>query len=40
MDLLMAAHGKVDFPPDNGVELRGDMTQMGESFDFDEANPG
>jgi HAE1 family hydrophobic/amphiphilic exporter-1 len=33
MDLLMAAHGKVDFPPGYGVELRGDMTQMGESFE-------
>ena len=32
MDLLMAAHGKIDFPPGYGVELRGDMTQMGESF--------
>jgi HAE1 family hydrophobic/amphiphilic exporter-1 len=28
----MAAHGKVNFPPGYGVELRGDMTQMGESF--------
>jgi HAE1 family hydrophobic/amphiphilic exporter-1 len=33
MDLLMAAHGKVNFPPGYGVELRGDMTQMEESFD-------
>ncbi|HEX7548366.1 MAG TPA: efflux RND transporter permease subunit, partial [Candidatus Methylomirabilis sp.] len=32
MDLLMAAHGKVNFPPGYGVELRGDMTQMEESF--------
>jgi HAE1 family hydrophobic/amphiphilic exporter-1 len=32
MDLLMAAHGQVDFPPGYGVELRGDMTQMEESF--------
>ncbi len=32
MDLLMAAHGKVDFPPGYGVELRGDMTQMEDSF--------
>ena len=32
MDLLMAAQGKVDFPPGYGVELRGDMTQMEESF--------
>jgi hydrophobic/amphiphilic exporter-1 (mainly G- bacteria), HAE1 family len=32
MDLLMAAHEKVSFPPGYGVELRGDMTQMEESF--------
>jgi multidrug efflux pump subunit AcrB len=32
MDLLMAAHAKLDFPPGYGAELRGDMTQMGESF--------
>jgi HAE1 family hydrophobic/amphiphilic exporter-1 len=32
MDLLMAAHGKLDFPPGYGMELRGDMTQMEESF--------
>ena len=32
MDLLMAAHGRIDFPPGYGVELRGDMTQMEESF--------
>jgi HAE1 family hydrophobic/amphiphilic exporter-1 len=32
MDLMMAAHQKVDFPPGYGVELRGDMTQMEESF--------
>ena len=32
MDLLMAAHGKLDFPPGYGIELRGDMTQMEESF--------
>jgi HAE1 family hydrophobic/amphiphilic exporter-1 len=32
MDLLMAAYGKIDFPPGYGVELRGDMTQMEESF--------
>ena len=32
MDLLMAAHGKIDLPPGYGVELRGDMTQMEESF--------
>ena len=32
MDLLMATHGKLEFPPGYGVELRGDMTQMEESF--------
>ncbi|MDO8479081.1 MAG: efflux RND transporter permease subunit [Candidatus Rokubacteria bacterium] len=32
MDLLMAAHEKINFPPGYGVELRGDMTQMEESF--------
>jgi HAE1 family hydrophobic/amphiphilic exporter-1 len=32
MDLLMAAHGNIAFPPGYGVELRGDMTQMEESF--------
>jgi HAE1 family hydrophobic/amphiphilic exporter-1 len=32
MDLLMAAHGRLDFPPGYGMELRGDMTQMEESF--------
>ncbi len=32
MDLLMAAYGKLDFPPGYGIELRGDMTQMEESF--------
>jgi HAE1 family hydrophobic/amphiphilic exporter-1 len=32
MDLTMAAHEKIDFPPGYGVELRGDMTQMEESF--------
>jgi len=32
MDLLMATHGKIDFPPGYGAELRGDMTQMEESF--------
>ncbi len=32
MDLLMAAHSKIDFSPGYGVELRGDMTQMEESF--------
>jgi HAE1 family hydrophobic/amphiphilic exporter-1 len=28
----MAAHEKLDFPPGYGAELRGDMTQMEESF--------
>jgi HAE1 family hydrophobic/amphiphilic exporter-1 len=32
MDLLMAAYQKIDFPPGYGIELRGDMTQMEESF--------
>jgi HAE1 family hydrophobic/amphiphilic exporter-1 len=32
MGLLMAAHEKISFPPGYGVELRGDMTQMEESF--------
>lgn len=32
MDLLMAAHENVDLSPGYGVELRGDMTQMEESF--------
>ncbi|HYL80262.1 MAG TPA: efflux RND transporter permease subunit, partial [Candidatus Acidoferrum sp.] len=32
MDLLMAAYGKITFPPGYGVELRGDMTQMEDSF--------
>jgi HAE1 family hydrophobic/amphiphilic exporter-1 len=32
MDLLMAAHERIRFPPGYGVELRGDMTQMEESF--------
>jgi HAE1 family hydrophobic/amphiphilic exporter-1 len=32
MDLLMAAHERIDFAPGYGVELRGDMTQMEESF--------
>jgi HAE1 family hydrophobic/amphiphilic exporter-1 len=32
MDLLMTAHGKLDLPPGYGIELRGDMTQMEESF--------
>ena len=32
MDLLMAAHERLALPPGYGVELRGDMTQMEESF--------
>jgi HAE1 family hydrophobic/amphiphilic exporter-1 len=32
MDLIMAAHEKIPFPPGYGIELRGDMTQMEESF--------
>ena len=32
MDLLMAAHERIELPPGYGVELRGDMTQMDESF--------
>jgi HAE1 family hydrophobic/amphiphilic exporter-1 len=32
MDLLMAAHERINFAPGYGVELRGDMTQMEESF--------
>jgi len=32
MELLMAAHQKIQFPPGYGVELRGDMTQLEESF--------
>jgi HAE1 family hydrophobic/amphiphilic exporter-1 len=32
MDLLMAAHEKIQFPPGYGVEMRGDMTQMEDSF--------
>ena len=32
MALLMAAHEKIKFPPGYGIELRGDMTQMEESF--------
>jgi HAE1 family hydrophobic/amphiphilic exporter-1 len=31
-DLLMAAHEKIELPPGYGAELRGDMTQMEESF--------
>ena len=33
MDLLMAAHERIELPPGYGVELRGDMTQMDESFE-------
>ena len=32
MALLIAAHEKLDFPPGYGIELRGDMTQLEESF--------
>lgn len=32
MDLLMGAHGTLNLPPGYGIELRGDMTQMEESF--------
>ncbi len=32
MDLLMAAHGNLNLPPGYGIEMRGDMTQMEESF--------
>jgi HAE1 family hydrophobic/amphiphilic exporter-1 len=32
MSLLMATHAQIDFPPGYGAELRGDMTQMEESF--------
>ena len=32
MDLLMAAHEKLNLPPGYGIEMRGDMTQMEESF--------
>lgn len=32
MELMMAAHERVSFPPGYGIELRGDMTQMEESF--------
>jgi hydrophobic/amphiphilic exporter-1 (mainly G- bacteria), HAE1 family len=32
MNLLDAAGAKIDLPPGYGVELRGDMTQMEESF--------
>jgi len=32
MALLKSAHEQIDFPPGYGVELRGDMTQMEDSF--------
>jgi HAE1 family hydrophobic/amphiphilic exporter-1 len=32
MDLLMAAQDGLDLPPGYGIEMRGDMTQMDESF--------
>ncbi len=32
MALVMAAHEKLNFPPGYGIELRGDMTQLEESF--------
>jgi len=32
MDVLMGAHGALSLPPGYGIELRGDMTQMEESF--------
>lgn len=32
MDLMMAAMSKVNFPPGYGLEARGDMTQMMDSF--------
>ena len=32
MALVMAAHGKLNFPPGYGIELRGDMTQLEDSF--------
>jgi HAE1 family hydrophobic/amphiphilic exporter-1 len=32
MDLLMGLHEKLGLPPGYGIELRGDMTQMEESF--------
>ncbi len=32
MDLLMNAMAKVNFPPGYGIEARGDMTQMMDSF--------
>jgi len=32
MDHMMAANMKLDLPPGYGIELRGDMTQMEESF--------
>lgn len=32
MDLMMQAYQKVNFPPGYGLEIRGDMTQMMDSF--------
>ncbi len=32
MDLMMATMAKVNFPPGYGLEARGDMTQMMDSF--------
>ena len=32
MDLMMQSMAKVNFPPGYGVEARGDMTQMSDSF--------
>jgi len=32
MDLMMGAMGKLNFPPGYGMEARGDMTQMMDSF--------
>ena len=32
MDLLTEAYREIDFPPGYGAEMRGDMTQMEESF--------
>jgi HAE1 family hydrophobic/amphiphilic exporter-1 len=32
MALVMAAHGKLNFPLGYGIELRGDMTQLEDSF--------
>ncbi len=32
MDVMMKAIGNINFPPHYGIELRGDMTQMMDSF--------